>query len=75
MVALCVRITICLQGAVTAWAAARRAGDRGVEVFEWAGVLILVAGIIAGVYAIGLPGKVASAIDEWVGRILDAPAE
>lgn len=82
-VALCVRITMRLRDVMSAWAAftraggarPRRGGDRGVEVFEWAGVLILVAGIIAGIYAIGLPEKVMGMVDDWVGKILDAPAE
>ncbi|MER7413884.1 MULTISPECIES: hypothetical protein [Streptomyces] len=55
------------------WTAVRnhaRAGDRGASSIEYAGIVILVAGIIIAVRALGLDAMISDAIGNAVSRVL-----
>lgn len=62
--------------AIRAWSkrtAARlhdRDADRGVTSIEYAGIVILVAGIIIAVRALGLDTQIANAVNTWVSAIV-----
>ncbi|MCF6522026.1 hypothetical protein [Streptomyces sp. JJ36] len=49
---------------------AARAGDRGVTSIEYAGIVILVAGIVIAVRALGLDATISSSIATWVNAVL-----
>jgi hypothetical protein len=80
---LCLGVAVCLRHVPSAivevvrdrLAPARRGDDRGAELLEWAGVLILVAGVVAGLVALDLPDQVAGFVDEWIGKILSEPQD
>ncbi|MGI5326360.1 hypothetical protein [Actinomadura nitritigenes] len=46
-------------------------GDRGADIFEWAGMLILVAAIIAGLYSLGIVDTVTKAVQDALKQIFE----
>jgi Flp pilus assembly pilin Flp len=46
------------------------AADRGVTSIEYAGIVILVAGIIIAIRALGLDTTIANAVNGWVSAIV-----
>ncbi|MWA00600.1 hypothetical protein F8568_009455 [Actinomadura sp. LD22] len=46
-------------------------GDRGADIFEWAGMLILVAAIIAGLYSLGIVDTVTKAVEDALKQIFE----
>ncbi|GEB52140.1 hypothetical protein [Streptomyces cacaoi] len=55
------------------WTAVRnhaRAGDRGASSIEYAGIVILVAGIIIAIRALGLDALISDAILKGVNQVL-----
>jgi Flp pilus assembly pilin Flp len=44
--------------------------DRGAGAIEYAGIVILVAGIILAIRALGLPAQISGAIGSWVSSIV-----
>ncbi|SCK14264.1 hypothetical protein H181DRAFT_00917 [Streptomyces sp. WMMB 714] len=47
-----------------------REGDRGASAIEYAGIVILVAGIILAIRALGLPAQISGALDQWISAIV-----
>ncbi|QKW34168.1 hypothetical protein HUT06_09150 [Actinomadura sp. NAK00032] len=45
--------------------------DRGADIFEWAGMLILVAAIIAGLYSLGIVDTVTNAVEDALKEIFE----
>ncbi|WP_131741435.1 Flp family type IVb pilin [Actinomadura roseirufa] len=45
--------------------------ERGADIFEWAGMLILVAAIIAALYGLGIVNTVSSKVKEAVDKIFN----
>lgn len=45
--------------------------DRGADIFEWAGMLILVAAIIAGLYSLGIVDTVTKAVQDALKQIFE----
>lgn len=45
--------------------------DRGADIFEWAGMLILVAAIIAGLYSLGIVETVTNAVQDALKQIFE----
>ncbi|GAA2159450.1 hypothetical protein [Actinomadura napierensis] len=45
--------------------------DRGADIFEWAGMLILVAAIIAGLYSLGIVDTVTKAVEDALKQIFE----
>lgn len=44
--------------------------DRGVTSIEYAGIVILVAGIILAIQGLGLSGRITGAINTWISAII-----
>lgn len=47
-----------------------RYADRGAGAIEYAGIVILVAGIILAIQGLGLSGRISGAINTWVSAII-----
>ncbi|GAB2802684.1 hypothetical protein GCM10027091_38270 [Streptomyces daliensis] len=47
-----------------------RDADRGANIIEYVGMLILVAGIIVAIQGLGLAGRISGAISAWVGAVI-----
>lgn len=52
------------------WARRLPAEDRGAGAIEYAGIVILVAGIILAIRALGLPAQISGAISQWVSSVV-----
>jgi Flp pilus assembly pilin Flp len=50
-----------------------RKEDKGAGIVEYAAILILVAAIAVGIWALGIPDQVRGAIDSSVDQILQGP--
>lgn len=44
--------------------------DRGANLIEYLGMLIVVAGIIIAIRALGLDGRISGALSAWVGAVI-----
>ncbi|WP_435105266.1 hypothetical protein [Nocardiopsis synnemataformans] len=49
--------------------------DKGAGIVEYAAILILVAAIAVGIWALGIPDQIRQAIGSSVDQILQGPAE
>ncbi|MCT2592007.1 hypothetical protein LHJ74_19225 [Streptomyces sp. N2-109] len=47
-----------------------RTADRGASSIEYAGIVILVAGIIIAIRGLGLDGRISGAISGWVSAVI-----
>lgn len=48
--------------------------DRGADIFEWAGMLILVAAIIAGLYGLGIVDTTTGGVTKAMSSIFEGDA-
>jgi hypothetical protein len=48
----------------------RRLSDRGAGFVEYAGLLLLIAAVVAGVVGLGIPARVTDAVRNALGEIL-----
>ncbi|MFB4300711.1 hypothetical protein [Actinomadura sp. NTSP31] len=48
--------------------------DRGADIFEWAGMLILVAAVIAGLYGLGIVDTTTGGVDKAMSGVFKGDA-